>query len=70
MRLARTKGGELVSPFWSTYLFAYVDYSRELDALPYAQVNGKVLQAQVANMLGGKFSPTGYYYQRLIQAQR
>jgi hypothetical protein len=67
VKLARIKGGELVSPFWSTYLFAYIDYSRETDALPYAQVNAKVVQAEVASLINGTFSPTGLYYQRLIR---
>ncbi len=66
--LAHLMGAEYLSPFWSGYLFSYIDYSQEAAALPYGQLTALVNRQQTANLVAGSFSDTGLYYGRLICA--
>ncbi len=63
---ARVEGVTLISPFWSTYLFAYLPYSPATASLPYDQIVAQVNRAATANILAGQYTPTGYSYAALI----
>ncbi len=66
LRLAETEHLGLVSFFWSNELFAYLDYSPELDQMPYRQSNRRFTQTVFGNMTRGKLSAVGEYLQRAI----
>lgn len=55
-----------VSPFWSYYFFAYLDYSDELDNSSYSDVMAQLAQAIYPAVTQGYFSSTGDYYKFLI----
>jgi hypothetical protein len=67
VKLADTEGVEYISPFWTTYFFAYLDYSPEIQALPYAQLVARAHSAAVQNLVAGRFSSTGEFYRKLIR---
>ena len=64
-KLAHTKNIEYVSAFWTTNLFAYLDYDPKLQTIPYNEMMSQMNAAAARNMLDGQFSPTGEFYQRL-----
>jgi len=64
--MARAKRIEYISPFWSKYLFAYVDYTEELAAKKPGELLRLGDQAAAKNILAGTYSPTGEGYRRLI----
>ncbi|HSP14545.1 MAG TPA: hypothetical protein VLV78_07330 [Thermoanaerobaculia bacterium] len=63
---ARAKGVVLISPFWSTFFFAYQRWAPGFEALSYDQVVAQVNSIAAANVVKGQYSATGYYYSRLI----
>ncbi len=63
--LARAEGIEFISPFWSTYFFAYIPYTTATASLPYADVVSQVNAAAVQNLTTGAYSSTGRYYASL-----
>lgn len=56
---------EFISPFWSKYLFAYVDYDRNWYRSPGALLRLADGEA-VKNLLAKRFSVTGEAYRRII----
>jgi hypothetical protein len=60
--LARAEGIEFISPFWSGYLFAYVQYNQATGSLAYSDLVGQVNAAVVQNLINGAYSSTGRYY--------
>jgi hypothetical protein len=69
-KLARAKNIEYVSVFWATELFAYLDYEPKLQTLPYNELGTRLGQAALPNILAGRPSTTGEFYQRLSQGVR
>jgi hypothetical protein len=67
VRLAQAEGVEYISPFWTTYFFAYLDYSAETRRLPYPELVARANGAAVQNLVAGRPSPTGEFYRRLIR---
>jgi hypothetical protein len=68
-KLAHTKNIEYVSAFWTTHLFAYLDYDPQLQTIPYNDLMAQLSAQAAKDMLVGKFSTTGEFYQRLIASQ-
>lgn len=64
-RFARAEHIELVSPFWTNLFFGNIDYDRDTASLPYAEIVKRVNRAAMANLTGGKYTPTGAFYGRL-----
>lgn len=67
MDLAHYKEFEFVSPFWTKYFFAYLDYSEENDALPYSRIAIESSRAAGQNIASGDFTQTGLAYKDLIE---
>lgn len=59
---ARASGALYVSPFWSTYFWAYLDYGPDTQDLPYAQITAAVNAKANAAVGSGTFTPTGTAY--------
>lgn len=70
LKLAREERIGLVSFFWSSELFAYLDHSSSLDWRRYAKVRQLHGQAAYRAILDGKFSPTGEYLRTLLNEGR
>ena len=69
-RLGRAEGIEYISPFWTKYFFAYIDFGKAgLFAGP-KQLTAQVDKAMVAALMAGKYSPTGEAYRRLAREYR
>ncbi len=68
-QLAHTKNIEYVSVFWTTNLFAYLDYAPQLQTIPYNDLMAQKNAQAAKNMLAGKFSTTGEFYRRLSASQ-
>ena len=66
VRLAKTEQISLVSFFWSSYFFAYLDYAPELDRLSYQEVARKHNRYVTEAMGNGTLSATGEYYRSVI----
>ena len=66
VKLANYKNYEFISPFWSTCLFAYIDYDASTQNLSYAELRQWHNFGAYVNMLGNKLSSTGLTYQELI----
>lgn len=66
---ARAEGIRLVSPFWTTFFFAYVDYDPRLERLPYPQLVKEVNTIAARAVVEDRFSETGKFYGRLIAAR-
>ncbi|MEM3659840.1 MAG: hypothetical protein QXU11_05425 [Thermoproteota archaeon] len=69
VKSARVNGIEYVSPFWSTYFFAYVDYNWNTARLSYGELSEMVNREAVKNIMAGKLSSTGEFYRELIKPQ-
>jgi hypothetical protein len=67
-RMAKCSGYEFISPFWSTYLFSYVDYNLLTKNLGYGQLRQMDNQQAGRNAAAGKLSPWGETYKKLIAA--
>jgi hypothetical protein len=63
---ARAEHVAFVSPFWSTYFFAYIPYADAASSLPYSDIVQQVNAAASQNILRGVFSATGKSYGGLI----
>jgi hypothetical protein len=59
LRLAETEHIKLVSFFWSNQFFGYLDYSPELERLPYRELTQRFNLLVYRNMLEGKLSTVG-----------
>jgi hypothetical protein len=67
-KAAKVNGIEYVSPFWSTYFFAYVDYDWNTARLTYFELSEAVNREAIKNIVSGKFSSTGEFYRKLIES--
>jgi hypothetical protein len=65
LRLADTERIGLVSFFWSNQLFGYLDYSPELEGLPYHELNQRYNRVVYQNMREGRLSTVGELLQRV-----
>lgn len=70
IKFARAEGIEFLSPFWSKYFFAYLDYTGYTRWLPYTRLRKQSDKAAVRNILGGRFSQVGLYYGALVATAR
>ncbi len=66
VKLASYKGYEFISPFWSKYFFAYLDYEAVPKSLAYRQLSQLSNQEAFQNILRNETTPTGLTYQELI----
>ena len=66
-KFAQSKGIEYISPFWTKYLFAYLDYETHKN-----KSAGELLSTgdieSVKNIMAKKFSDTGLKYKEIIQS--
>lgn len=69
VKIARCCGYEFISPFWSTYLFSYVDYDEYTGNLNYTALRRLDNRRAYSNMLSGKLSEWGETYRRLIAGE-
>jgi hypothetical protein len=67
---ARAEKIKLVSPFWSTYFFSYIDYDTGVSQLPYADLVQLVNSTATRSVMTGRFSVTGVAYHDLIASRR
>ncbi len=65
-KLAQVDGIEYLSPFWSTYFFAYLDYTPALGDASYEEVSAQVTLAEWQAIQAGTRNATGDYYAALI----
>lgn len=65
-KLANYKNYEFISPFWSTYLFGYIDYDATTRSLPYDELRRRDNMEASKNILSHKLSGSGLAYQKLI----
>ncbi len=65
VKSAQLANVEYISPFWSTYFFAYVDYNTTTSQLSYHQLIQIANKQFVANILADQFSSTGKVYAQL-----
>jgi hypothetical protein len=65
VKSAQIENIEYISPYWSTYFFAYVDYNSTTAQLPYSQVVQTVNTQAAHNILNDQFSSTGKFYGQL-----
>jgi hypothetical protein len=68
VKMARCNGYEFISPFWSTYLFSYVDYNELTRFLGYSQLRQLDNIQAYKNASEGRLSPWGEAYKKLIAA--
>jgi hypothetical protein len=66
VELANYKGYEFISPFWSKYFFAYLDYEAVSKNLNYRQLTQLSNQETFRKILSNELSHTGLTYQNLI----
>ena len=66
VKLANYKGYEFISPFWSKYFFAYLDYETVPKNLSYRQLTQISNQEAFRNSLSHELTHTGLTYQKLI----
>jgi hypothetical protein len=66
VKLANYKNYEFISPFWSTYLFGYIDYDAATKSLPYDELRRRDNMEASKNILSHKLSGSGLAYQKLI----
>ena len=59
---------DYLSPFWSTYLFSYINYDSNSAQFSYQQSVQMVNQAASQNIQADRFSSTGQFYSQLIQS--
>ncbi|MBN1662037.1 MAG: hypothetical protein JW943_00400 [Deltaproteobacteria bacterium] len=70
LRLAETEHIGLVSFFWSSQFFGYLDYSPEMEQMPYRELTQQFNRVVYRNMLDGKLSVLGEFMQREISGRR
>jgi len=66
VNFSRLYGVAYLSPFWSGFFFAYVDFSKSISGLSYTDTAKLATQAQSTSLLEGKFTTTGETYRALI----
>jgi len=66
VKLANYKGYEFISPFWSKYFFAYLDYEAVPKNLNYRQMTQLSNQEAFRNILSNELTLTGLTYRELI----
>lgn len=62
VRLCRLADVEYVSPFWTLYFFAYLDYSPAIDRAPYPTVRSMAERAAAQGVENGSSTDTGQFY--------
>ena len=70
LSLAAEERVSLVSFFWSSLFFSYLDYTPELDRLPYAELTRRHNRTVYAAMQEGRLSDVGRHLQRAAQPDR
>ncbi len=65
IQFARQNQVEFVSPFWSAYFFAYVDYDKIKPGTPYGQILQAPQMQAARNIMRGEFSGTGLTFKKL-----
>jgi hypothetical protein len=68
--LAKCKGYEFVSPFWSRYFFGYLDYETLPKGLGYREITRLSNEKATREFSTGRATATGQAYQRLIAGVR
>jgi len=66
LKLARTEHVSLVSFFWSGMLFGYLEYTPELERLPYRELAQRHNRVVYQNLQSGTLSGTGEYYRDVM----
>ncbi len=66
LKLARTEHVSLVSFFWSGMLFGYLEYTPELERVPYRELTQRYNRVVYQNLQGGTLSGTGQYYRDVM----
>lgn len=66
VKLARYKGVEFISPFWSNYFFTYLDYDFRTKRADSGTLLKSTAKEAFKNVQKGQFSQTGLKYQELI----
>ncbi|HID07791.1 MAG TPA: hypothetical protein EYP10_11670, partial [Armatimonadetes bacterium] len=61
---------QFLSLFWSRHLFAYLDYSDELEKAPVTIAFQRANHATVRNLLMGRYSNMGKHYSALIRGRK
>lgn len=56
-----------ISPFESTYFFAYLNYTSSSASVPYYEARQVSSRAAAYNLANGLISPLGCYYQSMIK---
>jgi hypothetical protein len=69
VRLAQVKGFDFVTPFWTRYFFAYLDYD-EFAAEPRDRAVAQIMGDAVQNMIDGVYTSTGQRYMAAIAAAK
>ncbi len=67
VRFAQTYVVDYISPFWSQYFFAYLNYSPSNANLSFSQLATMVNQQAAQNIVGNVVTPTGFNYGKLIK---
>ena len=70
VKMAKCNGYEFISPFWSTYLFSYIDYDSTTKNMTYNQLRQLDNGAAYTNAVAGRLSNWGETYTRLINPAR
>jgi hypothetical protein len=69
VKMSKCCGYEFISPFWSTYLFSYINYDGYTKNLGYTQLRQMDNRFAYMNVMTGKLSGWGQTYKRLISDQ-
>jgi hypothetical protein len=69
VRLAQVKGYAFVTPFWSRYFFAYLDYD-DVRTWPGEQVQIQMIASATRNIIDGRYTATAARYASAIWAAR
>lgn len=65
VKMANYKKFDYISPFWSNYFFAYLDYDTAKSLSPAERMKTAILDG-IKGGLAGQITPTGETYQKLI----
>jgi uncharacterized protein (TIGR03437 family) len=64
-RFAYWQEALMISPFWTRYFYAYLNYA-DVSALPPDQIIARQLEQTVAALVSNSFTPSGLQYQRFV----
>lgn len=67
-KFAAQEGVEYLSPFWTNYFFAYLDYNQSNANSSYDHLTSQVNTVAAQNIISGTFSPMGIFYKNLISS--